>query len=415
MNDHALHARKITATLFFAQSLASAALITTGTVIPIIGTHLGGSPAWAGVPSGVVQLGTAFASVGVGAAMDRLGRRPGLSLGLGLGLLGTLLAGGAVIGGSLWVFLAGLVIMGAARAASQLSRFTAAEVHPPAGRGRAISNVVIGGTVGAIVGPLLVGPSGKLALLWGVEELAGPFGAALVLLGLTFLAIWLGLRPEPKILGLEIAERFPEPLAHSGPTRTIWQIFSSPGAFVALLAMITGQVVMVMLMVITAVHMSDNHHALTSISLVFSSHTMGMYAFSILSGSLTDRWGRGPVILIGAGTLALACLLAPLSPAVLPLAISLFLLGLGWNFCYVGGSALLNDQLSPAERAKTQGFNDLLIGLVTAAGSFTSGLVFAALGFHAMSTVGLAASLIPAGFIIWWMARRQALAQAPAD
>jgi MFS family permease len=167
-------------------------------------------------------------------------------------------------------------------------------------------------------------------------------------------------------------------------------------------------------MVITSLHMKNHNHPLTDISVVISSHVFGMYAFSIISGQLADRWGRGPVILIGGGTLILACLLAPISPDVLSISIALFLLGLGWNFCYVGGSSLLADQLSPTERAKTQGFNDLLMGLVSAAGSFGSGIVFAAVGFGVMGIVGAFAALIPLGLTLWWqLARsRQSLVSA---
>jgi MFS family permease len=175
--------------------------------------------------------------------------------------------------------------------------------------------------------------------------------------------------------------------------------------------MAIGQMVMVMLMVITSLHMSDHQHALGAISMVVSSHTLGMYAFSIVSGRLADRWGRAPVILTGAGTLVLACALAPLSPEVLPLALALFLLGLGWNFCYVGGSSLLADNLSPAERGRTQGFNDLVIGLASAAGSLGSGVVFAALGYAAMGLVGVVASLIPLSLTAWWWRGQRGLAR----
>ncbi len=171
-------------------------------------------------------------------------------------------------------------------------------------------------------------------------------------------------------------------------------------------AMVFGQAVMVMLMVITSLHMQHNNHSIGDISKVISLHVIGMFAFSIISGRLADRFGRGPVILIGAATLILACLTAPLSPDVLPLSVALFLLGLGWNFCYVGGSSLLSDQLSPDERSRTQGFNDLLIGLVSAAGSLGSGFVFAAVGYGMMGLVGAAAALIPLTLALWWQATK---------
>jgi MFS family permease len=176
--------------------------------------------------------------------------------------------------------------------------------------------------------------------------------------------------------------------------------------------MICGQVTMVMVMGITALHMQSHAHGLPVIAVVISSHTFGMFGFSILSGRLSDRIGRLPVIAFGAGTLVVACLLAPISLAVGPIASALFLLGLGWNFCYVGGSSLLADQLSPSERAKMQGTNDLLIGLVSAAGSLGSGIIFATLGYTTMSLIGAVTALIPLGLVGWWRLDRRASATA---
>jgi MFS family permease len=176
--------------------------------------------------------------------------------------------------------------------------------------------------------------------------------------------------------------------------------------------MVLGQVVMVALMVITSLHMRDHHHNLGDISAVIASHTFGMFAFSVISGRLSDKWGRGPVILVGASTLLLSCIAAPLSPDVLPLAVALFLLGLGWNFCFVGGSALLADQLSPLERSRTQGANDLLVGLASATGSLGSGFVFAASSYAVIATVSGLLSLIPLFLALAWMRRKPATVAA---
>ncbi|MBN8582924.1 MAG: MFS transporter, partial [Anaerolineae bacterium] len=116
--------------------------------------------------------------------------------------------------------------------------------------------------------------------------------------------------------------------------------------------------------------------------------------------------GRGVVILIGSATLVVACIAATISPDVLPLGVALFLLGLGWNFCFVGGSTLLADQLSPAERARTQGFNDLLVGLASALGSLESGFIFASLGYNMMAYVSAAVALIPVLVVLVWMTRK---------
>ena len=115
----------------------------------------------------------------------------------------------------------------------------------------------------------------------------------------------------------------------------------------------------------------------------------------------------------GSGVLILACLAATLSPQVLPLTVALFLLGLGWNLCYVGGSSLLADQLSPEERARTQGFNDLLIGLASAVGSLGSGIVFAGIGYNAMGLVGAATALIPLTTAALWRSRGRMVTVTP--
>ena len=183
-------------------------------------------------------------------------------------------------------------------------------------------------------------------------------------------------------------------------------------ALVAVTAMVIGQVSMVAVMVVTSLHMHDHNHASEPISWVFLAHTTGMFAFSVFSGRLAERRGRGPVILGGAGILFLACITAPLSPQVVPLAVSLFLLGLGWNFCFVGGSTLLSDQLAPAERSRTQGFNDLLVGLASAIGSLASGFVYAATSYTAIALLAGVLALIPLAMVLAWMRRQPARAAA---
>jgi MFS family permease len=398
MNDLSYAARKITFILFVTQSLASAGFIAAATLTSILGAKLGGGPSWAGVPTAIYLFGGAFAASAWGYLMDVIGRRNGIAAGLLIGVLGTGLTVFSINAASFPGFLGGMLLMGIANAAVTLGRFAAAEVNPPEKRGAAISNVVIGGTFGSIFGPLIVGPAGNFIKNFGMDELTGAYAASLLLFGAAAVIVFIGLRPDPRELGRQIAERYPEETLHGArgeKARPIFEILRQPAALTALLAMVLGQMVMVAVMVITSVHMKDHQHALTDISTVIAAHTFGMFAFSIVSGRLADKWGRIPVILTGAGGLLLACLAAPLSPDVLPLGVALFLLGLGWNFCFVGGSALLADQLSPVERARTQGMNDLLVGLASAAGSLGAGFIFSVLGFALVAAIGAGISLIP--------------------
>ena len=380
MPDHARAARRITGALFLNQSLGSAGVIVTITVAAIVGAELTGRPSLAGVPTATAQVGTAIMALLVSLLSDRVGRRAALAVGATVGALGAVIAGAAVALGEFMLLLPGLLLMGSGTAAANLGRFTAAEVNPPRRRGRAVAVVVLGGTVGSILGPLLVAPAASTATALGLPELAGPYGAAVLAFLLGAAVLTLGLRPEPRLLAQALERQQQDDEAAAGrapaaqrPARSWRQLARDPGVVTAMASMVIAYGVMAALMGITALHMRDHDHALAGISAVISGHTFGMFAFSVVSGWLTDRFGRLPIIGAGVTILLLSCATAPLSPQLVPLMASLFALGLGWNLCYVGGSALLGDRLSTPERARTQGVNDLLIGLTSAAASVTSG------------------------------------------
>ena len=395
-------ARKITWILFIVQSLASAGFIAAATLNSIVGAKLSQQAGWAGVPTAVYLVAGALSAYLWGYLMDIIGRRGGLTLGLGLGVIGSGLAFLAITGSSLVLFLAGMILMGAANAAVQLGRFAAAEVHPPKARGRAISNVVLGGTFGAVLGPNLVGPIGAWIKPISGDELAGAYAVSLTLFLIGMVTVYLGVRPDPRDVGRQVSEAYPELVRPAVEVRRLSEILLQPGALTAVIAMAFGQMVMVLVMVITSLHMRDHDHGLGDISIVISSHTFGMYAFSILSGRFSDRFGRGPVIIAGSATLVLSCIAATFSPSVLPLGVALFLLGLGWNFCFVAGSALFADQLSPAERSRLQGFNDLMVGTSSAIGSLSSGIIFAAVGYNMMAYISAAVAFIPLAVAVFW-------------
>ena len=403
--DYPRIARNATLTMLAVQALSSLANSLMATVSTIVGAELSGSTALSGLPGALLQIGAALASVMLGLTMDRWGRRLSLTAGMAIGVFGAVIAGISVISGSFLWFLAGLMLVGFTRAASLMGRFVAAEVTPPSSRGRAISYVILGGTFGSVIGPFLVDPSGRAAIAAGVDEFVGPYAGSLIALLLGAVLIFITLRPEPRDIGARISEMYPDTTGHAGPARSVVEIFRTPTAFIAVTAMIFGQVVMIGLMGITSLHMHANDHPLSAISVVFSVHTLGMFAFSLLTGQLLDRWGRGPVILAGAVMLILASAIAPIWIDIFPLAVALFLLGLGWNFTYIGGSTLLSDLLSPAERARAQGANELLISLMTAAASFASGLVFAAGGYILAGVVSALVAVIPLVLTGWWMMR----------
>jgi MFS family permease len=403
---------RITRTLFATQSMASAALFASVTLASIVGAELSGRAAWAGIPSASQLAGVAATAFIWGALMDRFGRRPGLIAGAALGIAGAAIATGGVLAGSFWVLIAGLTMMGASRAATDQGRFAAADVNPPGNRARALSTVVFGGTIGAILGPLLVGPSGAWMASFGLSELSGGYLSAAILMAVATAILFFGLRPDPKDLAAEVPEGETRPGAGQQAGRALGDVLRDPGVLFAMTVMVCAQLVMVLVMVITALYMKAHQHSLSNVSIVISSHTLGMFAFSVISGRLADRFGRSAVILAGAVTLMGACLAAGLTAALLPLAASLFFVGFGWNLCYVGGSSLLSDRLAVGERSRTQGLNDTLVGLVSAVGSLSSGFAFAALGYAAIGQIGALICLIPVVQALVWMRRGRRAATA---
>jgi MFS family permease len=226
---------------------------------------------------------------------------------------------------------------------------------------------------------------------------------------LGFLLIGLFLRPDPSDLARLYgpAASIGAPAAPSARPMRPWRaILSQPATQVAILAMVVGQLVMVMVMAMTSLYMTHNGHGLGDVSIVIMAHTLGMFGLSMVSGRLADNLGRPPTIIAGAVLLASGCILAPLSQQTGVLAVALFLLGLGWNFCYVAGGALLTDTLTLTERGRVQGASDLVIAGVSALGSLESGFLFAWVGYANLGWISVAIAMVPLLLTLQFLARR---------
>jgi MFS family permease len=394
-------ARRITWVLFVTQSLGSAALIANATVNPIVGTKLSGQQALAGLPGTLLLLGAASAARPAGYLMQRLGRRWGLALGFFVGLAGMVVGGLAIVGHSFSLFLLGLLLIGGARGAVDQSRYAAADAQLPERRARAISTVVFAGTVGAIAGPLLADPSGKVLNGLGLDPLAGPMWCGALLFALAGVLIAALLRPDPRDMARAIAAAFPDTSRAAGSIRSLREVLRLPPARLAAVSLVSGQVVMVLVMSVTSLHMYEHNHSLGDVSLVIMAHTMGMYGLSVLTGPLADRLGRAATIGCGALLLIGGSLLAPVSLLTNWLALALFLVGLGWNLCYIAGSSLLSDILGPAERGPVQGTNEVIVNLASAASSLGSGLILAHFGYGVLGLAGAALALVPLALVGW--------------
>jgi MFS family permease len=407
--------RRITGVLFLSESLFSAALISAFTITPILAAQLSGSDSLAGLPATLLMIGRATAGYPLGWLMDRSGRRVGLTLGFLLCTFGLALSALAAIIGSFLLLCLAFLLLGCGRAASEQSRFAVAEIHVPAQRAKMIGLIVFASTIGAVGGPLLVGPSGRLAAQFGLSMDAGPYMAGTLLVVVAVIAIFLWLTPDPKALGALVqAEAAAEDPASRSPAPpvndSLRQLFGRPMVQLALAAMVVGQLVMTMLMVITPLHMHYHDHSTDAVAWVIMAHTLGMFGLSNVTGWLIDRLGRIPMIAAGAATLVISSLLAPISVGVPMLAFSLFLLGLGWNFCFIAGSSLLSDSVDNELRGRAQGTSETLVALSSGMGSLGSGSVFALGGMTAVAAAGLAFCLALVATLLW-LGRTQPVAQ----
>ncbi|MEX2183866.1 MAG: MFS transporter [Chloroflexota bacterium] len=393
-------------------ALGSTGHIAAVTVATIVAQDIAGTTAWAGAPGATVVFGAALGAVVLSQVMVRRGRRAGLAAGYGIGVVGALIATLAVIWASLPVLLVGTLLIGFGNASNQLSRYVAADLFPADRRASALGTVVWGATVGAVIGPNLAAPAAELAASFGLPDLAGAYLVPVVFVGTATILTILALRPDPYALA-DVSSRHDQPGGERSTAGSLRSVFARPNVPVATVALITVQVVMVLIMTMTPLHMTDHGHDLGAVGIVISGHTFGMFGLSPISGRLADRFGSVPVILAGLVVTAGSSVLAAVAPpdgGVL-LFIALFLLGYGWNLGYVAGSALLTQDLSLAERTRLQGLTDGLIWSSAAAASLGSGVVVAAAGYATLGLMGAAMVVVPLWLVI---ARRGAVSRVSA-
>jgi MFS family permease len=300
---------------------------------------------------------------------------------------------------SLLLLLVGSALVGFGNAALNLSRYAAADLFPVERRAGALGFVVWGSTIGAVVGPNLVAPAGAVAPTLGLLPLAGGFGMAFVFLVAALTVATLGPRAP-------IQPHLDEPAPVLGQARAsqrqlLRELIAKPVGRTALVALVTSQLVMTLVMTMAPYHLHAEGHGLETVGLVISAHTLGMFAFSPLSGRLTDRFGANAMILAGFSTLAAAGLLAAVMPdSGAGLAIPMFLLGVGWNLGFVAGSSLLASEAPLGDRARLQGATDAVVWATAAAASFSSGYVVANASFAFLALCGAGAAVLLGAVVI---------------
>jgi MFS family permease len=313
-----------------------------------------------------------------------------------MGMVGAGVCALALTLGNFWLFCFGAMVFGVYNAVGQYYRFAAADAASADFKAKAISLVLAGGLVGGIVGPEV----SKLT----VDLLATRYlGAYLSLIGFLVLVVLV-----VRLIDIPV----PTAAEHAEPGRPLAKIMVQPAFVVAVLGAAVGYGVMNLLMTATPLAMGLCGHPYSAAATVIGWHVIGMFGPSFFTGSLIKRFGVLRVMLAGA-LLLYVCIGIALSGISIPhFWFALVLLGVGWNFLYIGGTTLITEACTPSERAKTQGANDLCIFIMMAISSFTSGVLLETNGWQMLNYLALPFVTLAAAALLWLFARRRVAAVA---
>lgn len=381
------------ALLAIAQSLFNITAITVMTLSGLIGGKLATDPGMATLPIAAMMLGTLLSTLPASLFMQWAGRRAGFLLGTSLGgMAGGVLSVWAIAQGSFWLFCFASLLLGIYQGFAMYYRFAAADVVREAWRSRAISLVLAGGVIAAFLGPL----NARATLDWlpAIPD-AGPYAVITALSVLAFLLLATLRVPPVNEPGMDQPHR-------------PWRVIAAQPAYrVAVLCAAVGYAVMVMLMTATPLAMRAAGFEMREVAMIMQWHVLGMFAPSFVTGFLIARFGVDRIMLTGGVLIVLCIAIATAGQSLGHYWLALVLLGVGWNFLFVGGSSLLTTTHSESERGISQGINDLLVYATVVCGSLLSGLLLHKLGWAMLNLLALPPVLLALLAVWWWRGREK--------
>jgi MFS family permease len=385
-----------TRVLAVAQALGGAASPIVTSLGGIIGLALASDKGLATLPVSLVQLGVALGTVPAALVMRHLGRRHGYVLGALIGVAGGLIAAAGAARGSFLLFCLGTLSTGFYVAYVHSYRFAATDAASPFFRGRAISWVMAGGLAAAVIGPQTV--------IWTRELVpgtmfAGTFLAQAALALATILAVGF-LKPVP--IATEASRSGGRPLR---------EIVLQPRFAVAVAAGVVSFGLMSFLMTAAPVAMVECGHSVGTAALGIQWHVLGMFGPSFVTGRLIERFGKEAVTAAGLAIIAAAAAIGLSGLSVANFWLALVILGIGWNFAFIGATALVTDCYRPEERAKVQAANDFLVFGSVAVASFSSGKLLSVGGWDTVNWLVFPPILIVMA-LVGWQARTRISAPA---
>ncbi|MGN5240219.1 MFS transporter [Rhodococcus sp. SJ-3] len=400
-------AKLITAQLFSGAGIASGYAVGG-----LLAEQITGRTAMAGFAQMSVIFGAGLVAYPLAALAARTGRRRALTLGFTVGTLGALVVLVAVAVQFLPLFMLGMMMCGSSTAAGLQARYAAVDAAGPAATGRAMSLVVWATTIGSVLGPNFTGPGAHLGEAFGMHPLAGPYLISMAAFALAAVAAstLAGGKQGATAEGTADGSAAPDVTAPNtaAPLRlgaALRFVAVRPVPLFAIVTIVTGQMMMTNVMVMTPVHMHHQEFDLGAIGLVVSIHIAGMYALSPVFGWMSDRWGPGTVIASGVvvfiATIALGVVDASASASSMTLlTIALLLLGVGWSMFLIGGSALLTASVPQHAKVTLQGASDSAMNLGGALMAAMAGTVLAMGGFLWINLMATGVLLITLAFSV---------------
>ncbi len=385
-------ARRNVAVLATAQALFNCTQTMAIATTPLAAyAMLGADKAFATVPIVLTHVGLMLSTLPAALLMGRVGRRPGFSLGATLGIFGAMISFAAIWQQSFWMLCLGGFLQGAAGAFAWHYRFAATDVADVGFRAKAISLVMAGGVVAGLIGPQTA--------KWAVGLFDPILFAGVYLMTAVFA---LGM-----LLLMQLIQIPPPAKTDTGTGgRPMREIMRQPAFVVAVISSMVGYAVMTLVMSATPLAMLGCGFNFNDSATVIQVHVLAMFAPSFFTGHLITRFGVRSILLAGA-FIEIGCALVNLSGVtLLHFAVANMLVGLGWNFCYVGGSVLLTSTYRPEERAKVQGTHDFLVYASTATAAGASGTLQALAGWSTINLLALPALALMLAAVLWHGALR---------
>ena len=354
------------------QALMMSGMSLIITTAALVGFNLAADKSLSTLPLAVVFIAMMFTSIPASMLMQRIGRKAGFLLAALFSISGAILATIAIMNENYWLFVFAMACIGIFNAFGNYLRFAVVEIVEESFKSKAVSLVMAGGVVAAIVGPNLAN-----WLRHSIDNavFAGSYAALIGVYGLLFIVLLL----------INIPAKKENESGAVLPARSLWVIVTQPRFITALVCGMFGYGVMNLIMTATPLAMHHHAHSFSDTAFVIQWHALGMFAPSFVTGHLIKRFGVLTILFIG-GVLGLACVLVNLNGSTVShYWMALVLLGISWNFLFIGATVLLTETYRPAESAKAQAVNEFAVFTTVAFASLSSGVLQNKFGWQAVN------------------------------